>query len=345
MSALAFELPPAREAAEPPEARGLTRDGVRLMVARRDACELAHATFAELPEHLRPGDLLVINVSATLPAATAARRSDGSEVRVHFSTPAPGLEDRWRVAELRSPDGSRPITGVTGESLELQSGGGILELAARYAASSRLMLARFDGPGTLDEHLWAHGEPITYGYLTRRWPLSTYQNVYATVPGSAEMASAGRPFTPELIVRLAARGVLIAPLVLHAGVSSPERHEGPFPERYEVPLQTARLLSATRQWGGRVIAVGTTVVRALESAAAGVSERGGRPGWTNLVVRPGVPLRAVDGLITGWHEPRASHLLMLEAIAGPELLRRSYHEALGHRYLWHEFGDSHLILP
>jgi S-adenosylmethionine:tRNA ribosyltransferase-isomerase len=266
-------------------------------------------------------------------------------VRVHFSTPAPGLEDRWRVAELRSPDGSRPITGVTGESLELQSGGGILELAARYAASSRLMLARFDGPGTLDEHLWAHGEPITYGYLTRRWPLSTYQNVYATVPGSAEMASAGRPFTPELIVRLAARGVLIAPLVLHAGVSSPERHEGPFPERYEVPLQTARLLSTTRQWGGRVIAVGTTVVRALESAAAGVSERGGRPGWTNLVVRPGVPLRAVDGLITGWHEPRASHLLMLEAIAGPELLRRSYHEALGHRYLWHEFGDSHLILP
>jgi S-adenosylmethionine:tRNA ribosyltransferase-isomerase len=196
----------------------------------------------------------------------------------------------------------------------------------------------------VEELLARHGEPIRYGYVGRSWPLEAYQNVYATTPGSAEMPSAGRPITTRLITELVARGVQVAPLTLHTGVSSPERHEPPFPEQYEVPPLTARLVNSTRAEGGRVIAVGTTVVRALETVAdpEGTVRPGG--GWTGLVISPERGVRAIDGLITGWHEPQASHLQMLAAIAGEELLERSYSAALEHGYLWHEFGDSHLIL-
>jgi S-adenosylmethionine:tRNA ribosyltransferase-isomerase len=287
-------------------------------------------------------------VSATLPAALAASR-EGSAVRLHFATRAPGLPDPWFVAELRSADGSRPLRDArAGEWIELR-GGAAVELVAPYASGRRLMLARFHAgeasTGQLTEYIRVHGEPIRYGHVARHWPLEAYQTAYALTPGSAEMPSAGRPFTPELITRLIAGGVLFAPLTLHAGVSSPERHELPFPEPYEVPQTTARLISAVRGWGGRVLAVGTTVVRALETVARGdrTVEAGG--GWTNLVITPERGLLAVDGLITGWHEPAASHLQMLEAVAGEPLLSRSYRAALSHHYLWHEFGDSHLILP
>ncbi len=340
----AFVLPAELEAREPPEARGEQRDAVRLMIARRGSGSIEHACFTDLPGYLDPGDLLVVNVSATVPSACAATRPDGSAVRIHFSTRAPGLDARWRLVELRSADGSEPRQAPAGERLTLEPDGGALELVAPYAASPRLMLARHAGPLTLEEHLWRAGTPITYGYVHRRWPLSAYQNVYATVPGSAEMASAGRPFTARLISKLVARGVLFAPLVLHAGVSSPERHEPPLPEYYEVPAATARVAAATRHWGGRVIAVGTTSVRALESAAGPAGRLAARKGWTSLVVTPDRGLLAVDGVITGWHEPEASHLQMLEAFAGADLLARSYEQALASGYLWHEFGDSHLIL-
>jgi S-adenosylmethionine:tRNA ribosyltransferase-isomerase len=193
-------------------------------------------------------------------------------------------------------------------------------------------------------YLARHGEPIRYGYVTDRWPLEAYQTAYAQVPGSAEMPSAGRPFTPELITTLVARGVLLAPVTLHTGVSSPEGHEPPYPERYEVRGSTARLVNAVRAWGGRVIAVGTTVVRALETVADPEGRVCSGSGWTNLIVTPDRGVSAVDGLLTGWHEPEASHLQMLEAVAGAELLGRSYHAGLEHGYLWHEFGDSQLLL-
>jgi S-adenosylmethionine:tRNA ribosyltransferase-isomerase len=190
-----------------------------------------------------------------------------------------------------------------------------------------------------------HGEPIRYGYVDRAWPLEDYQTAYAVTPGSAEMASAGRPFTPGLITRLVAEGVLFAPITLHAGVSSPERHEPPYPEFFEISAPAARLVNAVRSWGGRVIAVGTTCVRALETVASADGLITPESGWTQLVITPERGLRAVDGLLTGWHEPQASHLRMLEAAAGPELLDRSYRAAVEHGYLWHEFGDSQLILP
>jgi S-adenosylmethionine:tRNA ribosyltransferase-isomerase len=347
MNALAFALPAALEATSPPETRGVPRDQVGLLVADRRDGSITHERFDRLPEILGGGDLVVINVSATLAAAVPGHRADGTPVRVHFSTAAPRLGPRWRVVELRSRDGSRPARGRPGETITFAAAGPghpELELVARYAAGTRLLLARLAGELTLPELLAIAGEPIRYGYAARPWPLWAYQNVYAIDPGSAEMPSAGRPMTNRLLARLIARGIAVAPLTLHTGVSSPERHEAPFPERYEVPAMTARLVNATRTGGGRVIAVGTTVVRALETVADGDGTVAADAGWTGLVIDADRGVRSVDGLITGWHEPEASHLNMLAAIAGPALLERSYAEALGRGYLWHEFGDSHLIL-
>jgi S-adenosylmethionine:tRNA ribosyltransferase-isomerase len=343
VKALAFELPARLEATEPPESRGLARDGVRLLVARREDGSIEHARFRDLPGFLAAGDLLVVNTSATLPAAVTAHRAGGDAVELRFSTPAPDRPSAggaWWVVELRSPDGSRPYRGARAHE-RLAVPEGAVELVAPYAGGARLWLAHLELAHRLPDWLARHGRPIRYGYVPREWPLAAYQTVFATEPGSAEMPSAGRPFTPELVTRLVSAGVQIAPLVLHTGVSSPERHEAPYPEPYAVTETTARLVNAAR----RVIAVGTTVVRALETVAAadGTVEPG--EGWTGLVVTPERGLRAVDGLITGWHEPEASHLQLLEAAAGPELLRRSYAEALERGYLWHEFGDSHLILP
>lgn len=344
MTALAFELPQTLEAHEPPEARGLARDGVRLMVATRSDGAIAHRRAHDLPDLLAPGDLLVVNVSATLPAAIGARTADGTELRLHASMPAPHAGgDHW-VVELRDHGGAAPARGRASERLALD-GGAFAELLSPYGDGERLWLARIDAPLPFAEHLARHGAPIRYGYVPHRWPLAAYTTPYAIEPGSAEMPSAGRPLTAELITRLVARGIHVAPITLHTGVSSPERHEAPYPERYAVPAATARLVDAVHRWGGRVIAVGTTVVRALETAASPDGGVEASAGWTSLVVTPERGLRAVDGLMTGWHEPQASHLQLLEAAAGETLLAGSYAAALEHGYLWHEFGDSHLVLP
>jgi S-adenosylmethionine:tRNA ribosyltransferase-isomerase len=349
-SAFAFELPPGREAHEPPEARGLARDDVRLMVATARDESIVHTRFRDLPDFLAPGDLLVVNTSATMPASLPARAKDGLPLQLRLSTPAknaPG--DGWWVVELRSANGAAPFAAVdVGDRFELPAGASVEVVAPEPFTSpgiGRLWVARLDLPQPLDSYLRRHGHPIRYGYVPREWPLSSYQNVYALEPGSAEMPSAGRPFTPELVTALVARGVLVAPITLHTGVSSLERGEPPYPERYRVPLATARLVNAVHLWGGRVIAVGTTVVRALETVAERDGAVDAGEGWTSLVITPERGLRTVDGLLTGWHEPEASHLQMLRAAAPAELIDRSYRAALEHGYLWHEFGDSHLLLP
>jgi S-adenosylmethionine:tRNA ribosyltransferase-isomerase len=203
-------------------------------------------------------------------------------------------------------------------------------------------------PEPLEAYLARHGAPIRYRHAPGDWPLATYQTVYATEPGSAEMPSAGRPLSEGVITALVPRGIAVAPIVLHAGVSSLEEGEVPGPEWFRVPEATARLVHATRAGGGRVIAVGTTVVRALESAADGAEVRDAvvaAEGWTRLIVTPERGVHVVDGLLTGWHEPESSHLKLLRAVGGNELIERSYREALARGYLWHEFGDVHLILP
>jgi S-adenosylmethionine:tRNA ribosyltransferase-isomerase len=341
-AAVAFELPERLEAHEPPEARGLARDDVRMLVAPGHGA-LVHARVRDLPDFLCPGDLVVVNTSATMPAALPARRGDGSALELRLSTPLPGApDDRW-VIELRN--GSEPFGGArAGEALDLP-GGGRAQLEAPYLSGSRLWAARLELPEPLMAYLARHGMPIRYRYVPKARPLVDYQTAYANEPGSAEMPSAGRPLTAEVLTALVAKGVLVAPLVLHTGVSSPERSERPYPERYRVPPSTARLVEATKGWGGRVIAVGTTVVRALETVARADGGIEAGDGWTALVVTAARGVRTVDGLLTGWHEPEASHLDILHAVGGRRLIERSYAAAVQRGYLWHEFGDLHLVLP
>jgi S-adenosylmethionine:tRNA ribosyltransferase-isomerase len=336
----ALELPVRLEAREPPEARGVGRADVAMLVARRHELELVHARFDELPRFLSAGDLLVVNTSATLPAALDARLGE-RRVQLWLSSPAP--DGTWLV-ELRTSDRAPYPRPPVGARLDL-TGGGHAQLLARFAGSERLSVARFELEGPLQDYLGRHGRPIRYGYVPQPWPLDAYRTVFALEPGSAEMPSAGRPFTAELVTELVARGVLFSPVTLHTGVSSPEHGEPPFPERFQVPPATARLVNAVRGWNARVIAVGTSVVRALETVAAADGTVSEGRGWTSLVVTPERGLLAVDGLLTGWHESDSSHLELLEAAAGVELLERSYQAALEHGYLWHEFGDLQLILP
>jgi S-adenosylmethionine:tRNA ribosyltransferase-isomerase len=339
----ALEVTVRAEAHEPPEARGRRRDDVAMLVATRHDGALVHARFRDLPQFLSAGDLVVVNTSATVPAALDARLGE-RPVELRLSTPVPDSDDRYWAVEVRTSDGLPFRAPPIGARLELPAGAHA-ELLARYAGGERLSVARLELGEPLEAYLQRHGRPIRYGYVSHAWPIEAYQTVFAREPGSAEMPSAGRPFSAELVTELVSRGVLVAPILLHTGVSSPERGEAQYAERYRVPPATARLVNAVHGWGGRVIAVGTTVVRALETVATadGTVEDG--EGWTTLFVNPERGLRAVDGLLTGWHEPETSHLQLLEAAAGGELLERSYRAAHAHGYLWHEFGDVHLILP
>jgi S-adenosylmethionine:tRNA ribosyltransferase-isomerase len=359
-----FELPAVRHATEPPEARGLRRDEVRLLVSHLDAeaaaaaDALEHLRFDALQQVLRAGDLLVVNASGTLNASLEARLSDRTRVELHLSTELPG---GLRTVEVRAlgPAGTQPLRApLAGETLDLPACGHATLLApypftGDLVAPSRLWAAVLELPMPLAAYLQRFGSPIRYGYVPRAWPSDAYQTVFATEMGSAEMPSAGRPFTRELITKLFAAGVEIAPIILHTGVSSLEDHEPPYEERFCVPRQTADRVNRAHAEGRRVIAVGTTVVRALETVADDLHVVHPGQGWTSFVVTPDYSLRAVDGLITGLHEPRATHLTIIQAVARRTLapadasaaIDRAYREAIEREYLWHEFGDSHLILP
>ncbi|MEV6319169.1 S-adenosylmethionine:tRNA ribosyltransferase-isomerase [Streptomyces sp. NPDC051776] len=374
----ALRVPDELSARLPAEQRGSGRgrDSVRLLVSR--GAEVSHHAFRELPGLLGAGDVLVVNTSLTLPAAVDGRLGDGrgERVVVHFSTRG---DDGRRSVELRSPDGRgstrpRPVDRP-GVFVRLPGGASLVLEEPVDGPGGRLWWARVSG-AEVPELLRRYGRPIRYAYTQRDQALSVYQTVFGVVSpdgdGSAEMPSAARPFTAPLVAELVSRGVHIAPVTLHTGVASLEAHEPPYPERFGVPEATARLVNAvrSREWCGRVthardeigrgetghgvggsagcgrvVAVGTTVVRALETAALPSGLVRAASGWTDLVVTPERGVRAVDGLLTGLHEPEASHLLMLAAVAGPEAPARAYEAALAHRYLWHEFGDVHLMLP
>lgn len=351
-SVLDFDLPAEREATMPPEARGLARDEVRLMVSYRSDNRIIHGRFSDIEHYLEPGDLLVINTSGTMNAALKTTRANGTPLEVHLSTRLPA--DLW-IVEIRLQQGHKTLPFYqmeAGEVLPLPGGASVKLLTPyrrepgdAHQGKQRLWIATLDLVSPLQDYLGRYGFPIRYSYVKEEWPLEYYQTVYATESGSAEMPSAGRAFTAERITRLAAQGVRIAPLLLHTGVSSLEEHEPPYEEYYRVPIDTARSVNDAHAAHKRVIAVGTTVVRALETVTdiEGVTHPG--EGWTRLVVTPQRGLRAVNGLLTGLHEPRASHLLMLEALAGLNHLQLTYAEALKEEYLWHEFGDLHLLLP
>jgi len=346
-SSLEFTLPPALEATEPPEERGHGRDDVRLLMSQRSGGKIEHHRFSDLPVLLRPGDLLVFNRSATVNAALEATAGSQRAV-LHL---ARRLSDSEWIAELRhaEPDSLRTtpwLDARAGTEIALRGGGrAILMRPAVESDVVRLWVVEVTLESSANEHLMRWGRPIVYGNITKSRPLSTYQTVFADVPGSAEMPSAARPFTTDLVTRLLVKGVDLAPIVLHCGLSSLEAHEPPQPELFEVPPDTAQRVNAAIRVGGRVIAVGTTCVRALESSAVGPGLVLPSSGLTNLVVDLAYTPRVTSGLLTGWHEPMASHLAMVEAFAGSRLLEASYRAALDAGYLWHEFGDSHLIVP
>jgi S-adenosylmethionine:tRNA ribosyltransferase-isomerase len=335
---LRFERPAALFASAPPELRGGARDGVRLLVSGPEGHE--HHAFRELPDLLAPGDLLVVNESATLPASLAVESRLGP-VRLSFSTRfGPGL---WLAEPRWSPAKQGPLPVQPGEVL--RAGDAAIHLLAPYPGIPRLWFAQSDAPvGPL---LAARGEPIHYAYAPA-YPMDAYQTLFSRVPGSAEMPSAARPFTPRVRETLDTAGVRIAPIVLHTGVSSLEIEESVverqalYPEPFRVPAATARLVNETRARGGRVVAVGTTVVRALESAWG---RDGVRPasGFTRQYVNEATGVHAIDGLLTGLHDPVTSHLAMLSAVAGIARVKDAYAEAVARKYMWHEFGDSHLL--
>ncbi|WP_244928289.1 S-adenosylmethionine:tRNA ribosyltransferase-isomerase [Nocardioides sp. W7] len=334
----------------PAEERGLSRDTTRLLVARPDGVE--HARFRDLARFLSPGDVVVVNNSATVAAQLDAVSARVGPVVLHLAAPLgdPAHDGEW-VVELRTaPDAARAVLDArAGE--EVRAGPVRLRLVEPYPRDgssptgdgNRLWRASVEGD--LACHAARHGRPISYGYLDRRYPLAAYQTVFATEPGSAEMPSAARPFTARLVTELVSGGVAVAPVTLHTGVSSQEVGEAPQPERFAVGASTARLVESARAAGGRVVAVGTTVTRALESAVDASGHLVAAHGWTERVVTPADPPRIVTGLITGWHDPAASHLLLVEAVAGVRLTQTAYDAAVADGYLWHEFGDAALLLP
>lgn len=350
-------LPMGRSAVAPVEAQGAARDAARLLVARRSAGTIEHLRLRDLPEVLASGDALVVNTSAVLPAALPTSTTDGTPLRLHLSTRDPdraslsdpeeaSSSEAWLV-EVRRPAGlgsSPHLDASEGQVLDLPAGGRAL---LRSSASRgprgegvRLWRAHLELPTRVLDYLAAHGSPIRYVDSVRAWPLATYQTVFAADPGSAESPSAGRGFTAELVTRLATAGIDVIPVVLHAGVSSQEAGEAPGREWHRVSAASASRIAAAR----RVVAVGTTSARAVETAAAGGAVRPSR-GWTDLVVSPASGVGVVDGLLTGWHEPGASHLDLLETVGGRPLVRASYEAAATAGYRWHELGDFHLILP
>ena len=329
-----FVVPSELEATAPPESRGIPRDHIQLLLTDRRPQETTHAMFVDLPSYLHAGDLLVVNDSATIPAALQGTRRDGSPVPVHLSSRISGT--LW-IAE---PRGHVQPTEV----VALPNGATATFLAPVHEHSPRLWYLRLDVRDPVDEYLATSGRPIRYRYVDRDYPIAAYQTMFARRPGSVEMPSAARPFTQPVVAALSRRGIDFVSITLHCGVSSAERHEPPGAEWFEVSAAAAKRLNAARAARRRIIAVGTSVVRALESAANSGGDLIASRGWTELIVTPERGVIVPDGLLTGLHEPEATHLQLLEAFLPRETIHRAYADAIAHRYLWHEFGDVHLIL-
>lgn len=342
-SELIFSRPLELQATLPAEARGSARDEARLMVSDERGHE--HAQFRDLSQFLNAGDVLVVNDSATIAASLPAKHDTVGEFIVNLSTDyGHGLwlvEPRWSSAQ----PGPLPLS----MGMVIQVSSVEARLLHTYPGLPRLWFVQFGDEAQVWQAMARFGQPIRYGYVEQVYPLSVYQTVFARVPGSAEMPSAAYPFTESLVARLRRKGVEIASITLHTGVSSLEVEtdvveEHPlYPEPFHVPRATADAVNAARAEGRRVIAVGTTVVRALETAWDGRCVVP-RSGFTRVYIHPQRGAYVADGLITGLHDPVTSHLAMLYAMAGQDTIRSAYEEAVQRRYLWHEFGDSHLIL-
>jgi S-adenosylmethionine:tRNA ribosyltransferase-isomerase len=335
-----FALPDSLNAWAPPERRGLRRDQVRLLLLNRVTGEFEHGRFDQLGEYLKAGDLLVLNNSRTLPAVLQATGTDGVPVEIRL---AHRLSDtQWRALLVSAT--------APGAGARLLLPEGLVATVAHQHPGEPLQEITFSRGGwALYDTIYRIGQPVRYEYLHEPWDLDYYQTVFASVPGSVEMPSAGRPFTWQMLFGLKQRGVGIAYLSLHAGLSYFLDENWPMdprytPEEYHIPAETVRAIGQAKESGGRVIAVGTTVVRALESATQGGALLASGRGWADIFIDQQSPLQVVDGLLTGLHEPEASHLDLLSAFMAPTHLHAAYLDAVRQGYLWHEFGDMNLIL-
>ena len=331
--------PPQLRAALPAELRGLRRDGAKLCVVDRATRYITHTTVARLDDHLEAGDVLVVNSSRTLPGALVVRRANGTTVQLR---PAMQRPDGWDALAVEVTAPHRNVTLDIAETLTAPNGL-LLRVISRRASAPLLWRLNIEAGDGLDA-LLRDGEPIRYSYVPNHVPLEHYQTVYATVPGSVETPSAGRHLTWELLNRLRTKGVNVADIVLHCTISSMQDDDVDLrkpliEEWFRVDERAAQVANSAR----RVIAVGTTVIRALESTVDASGMIRAAEGWTNLLIRPDSNLRSIDGLLTGLHEPPATHLDMLRAVVDADLLERAYAEVREREYLWHEFGDAMLI--
>jgi S-adenosylmethionine:tRNA ribosyltransferase-isomerase len=341
LSGFDYELPPELIAQQPlPE-----RDASRLLVLDRPSGRIAHHAFTDLPALLAPGDLLVVNRSRVIPARLLGRRASGGRGEILLVRDRG--EGRWE-AMVRPGRHLRP-----GQRLTIDDDLSVVVESEALGEDGRRRVRLLSKRRDLEGALERCGHVPLPPYIRRADEPSDrerYQTVYARESGSVAAPTAGLHFTPSLLARLAERGVERAELVLHVGpgtfrpvkVSRVEEHRVAS-EAYSVPPETAAALAQARSRGGRVVAVGTTTVRALESAARADGTVAAGEGETELVIRPGHRFRAVDVLLTNFHLPRSSLLLLVAALAGREAVLRAYAEAVRERYRFYSYGDAMLI--
>ena len=345
-SIIEFELPGRLECTQPTELRNLERDEVRLLVTT-DSKHVRHTTFRNVDQHLQKGDVLVVNTSATRATALPVALPGNRKGMAHFSTRVNGHEWLVEIREIEEEKTVRWKEGKLGMKFHLPDGAEI-RLKRKFYKERELLhlwVADFTTFQEQEAYLAEHAQPIKYDHLNEHYPLDFYQTHFSLHPGSSEMPSAGRGFTKDLVERLLEKGVIFAPILLHTGVSSLEENESPYAEYMEIDQASATKINNAKKHGRKIIAVGTTAVRVVESAVNQRGEVVPYTGNTDLFIDNGYRMKVINGLLTGFHEPRASHLKMLQSIAGFDHIERAYDSALENNYFWHQFGDLHLILP
>jgi S-adenosylmethionine:tRNA ribosyltransferase-isomerase len=340
-----FELPEYLACPKPTEERNLLRDEVRLLVTTSSG-QIDHTRFNRLDQYLNPGDVLVVNTSATVPSALPVTLPNGQKGMVHVSSNINA--HKWLI-EIREVSGNKTIRWKEGEEgmiLQLPSSASIT-LKQRYYKDQQLLdlwYAEFRSNEQPVKYMAVNAHPIKYEKLDAHYPMSYYQTFFSFYPGSSEMPSAGRGFTKTLVDRLLKKGVVFAPILLHTGISSLEENESPYPEYMEIDPVSASIINMAKNQGERIIAVGTTAIRAIETAVNGDGNLVPYQGKTELFINENYTMKIADGLITGFHEPKASHLHILKAVAGFDHIENAYQTAIKADYYWHQFGDLHLIL-
>ncbi len=343
-----YDLPPELIAQEP----AARRDGARMLVLDRAARTLAHRMFADLPAYLRPRDLLVANDTRVIPARVFGRKAKaGTGGKVEFlllEELAPGVWDALMRSRRRPRPGEQVVLEQDLAVVTVLEDGELGRVKVRVE-SERPWLEVLErvGQTPLPPYIARKDAPAARRAEDRQ----RYQTVFAREPGAVAAPTAGLHFTPEVLERLAGQGVDRATVTLHVGIGTfrpvsaenVEEHRMDF-ERWWIPAATAEKVAAARTAGGRVVAVGTTSVRTLESAAARPEGFGAGQGRTDLFIHPPYEFRVVDAMVTNFHLPKSTLIMMISAFAGCEFVREAYREAIRERYRFYSYGDCMLIL-